>query len=256
MTAGAGLLGLASWRHGERATQLASQLGAHLASQLSAQWAAWLADHGTGTGETRTVMLEDGSRVRLDTATAFDQRYDSSERLLRLRAGAILVETGAGDSRPFIVVTPHGRLLALGTRFTVRLEGHSDLVAVFDGAVRIDLPGRLASAVVDTGQQRHFDDRTIGPASQADAGAEAWSRGILVANGRPLAGVVAELRRYHRGYLGLAPELADLPVLGSYPLGDTDAALRMLESVLPIRIERLLPGWTTIEARSRPGPGG
>lgn len=62
--------------------------------------------------------------------------------------------------------------------------------------------------------------------------------------------VVQELRRYRGGYLGIAPEVAGLRVFGSFPLRDTDDTLTMLASALPIRIQRTLPWWVSIEART------
>jgi len=65
-----------------------------------------------------------------------------------------------------------------------------------------------------------------------------------------LGEVVKELRRYRNGYLGIAPEVAHLRVFGSFPLRDTDNTLSMLASALPIRIQRTLPWWVSIEART------
>ena len=61
--------------------------------------------------------------------------------------------------------------------------------------------------------------------------------------------VIRELRRYRRGHLGVADEVAGLTVYGNFPVHDTDRVLRMLASALPIRIEQPLPWWTRVEAR-------
>ncbi|MDT1842254.1 iron dicitrate transport regulator FecR, partial [Acinetobacter baumannii] len=84
-----------------------------------------LADHRTAPGQRLAVELEDGSRLLLNTRSAVDVRFDAGQRLLRLRAGEILLESaamhGRRDARPLIVATEHGAVQALGTRFTVRL---------------------------------------------------------------------------------------------------------------------------------------
>jgi transmembrane sensor len=46
--------------------------------------------------------------------------------------------------------------------------------------------------------------------------------------------------------------VAGLPVFGSYPIADPDRALAMLETVMPIRVRRRLPWWTSIEPAGKP----
>ena len=53
-----------------------------------------------------------------------------------------------------------------------------------------------------------------------------------------LGDLVHELGRYRRGHLGVAPEVADLRITGSFPLHDTDKALSALLPTLPVQIER------------------
>lgn len=234
--AGSGLLGWGAWHQ----------------SGLTRQMAVWGADHRTATGEVRDILLADGSRVWLNTASAFDLHYSSTLRRLRLLSGEMLVQTASDALRPFVVDTPHGRLQALGTRFTTRLEGEQSLLAVYEGAVRISPLDSGATTVVRAGQQARFDTRSAGPITAADPAREAWTRGVLLANDIPLSDLVAELRRYRSGHLALAPDVGQLRVLGSYPLRDTDATLAMLQTVLPIQLRHSLPWWTTIEASRRP----
>lgn len=55
---------------------------------------ALLADYHTSTGERRTVTLEDGSRVTLNSASAFSVKYTDDRRLVSLREGEALFEIG------------------------------------------------------------------------------------------------------------------------------------------------------------------
>ncbi|MNE87408.1 fec operon regulator FecR [compost metagenome] len=64
----------------------------------------------------------------------------------------------------------------------------------------------------------------------------------------PLGEVLDELSRYHHGYVSVSPRVAQLKVFGNLPLLDFDSALALLSDSLPIRIERRLPWWTTVEA--------
>lgn len=218
-------------------------------------WGAWpgqssgfqtlLAQQRTGTGEVRAITLADGTQVWLNTASALDAEMQPQLRRVQLRAGEILVQTAHDASRPFVVDTSHGRLRALGTRFTVRLDGERTFIAVYQGAVEVRTGGGVRH-VIEAGSQTSFNYDTIAFPQAADAAREAWSRGVLLAENITLQEVVAELNRYHRGHIGVAPAVANLRVLGGYPLHDADQTLNMLAQVLPLRIHRTLPWWTTV----------
>ncbi|MBX3664903.1 MAG: FecR domain-containing protein [Burkholderiales bacterium] len=230
--AGGGLLGWTVLRH----------------SPLPGMVMALNADYRTATGEIREITLADGSRIWLNTASALDADYQPALRRLRLVAGEILVQTAADPVRPFVVDTAQGRLRALGTRFTVRLAEDTTRLAVFEGAVELRT-ATGATKVIEAGGQVSFTRGSISGAAPAETAREAWTRGVLLAEDITLKDLVAELGRYRQGYLGVAPEVAGLRVLGGYPLRDPDRVLAMLEGVLPIRVRRTLPWWTTIEAR-------
>ena len=218
---------------------------------LADSWRAWTADHRTGVGEHQTLTLADGSRLWLNTASAVDLDFSRRGRLVQLRGGEIFVATVRDPLRPFEVSTRHGRMRALGTRFNVRLAAATTQLTVFEGAVEIHPYGADAALVVPAGQGATFTADGIGLASPADPAREAWTEGRLVADRIPLAAVVGELRRHHRGVISLAGDVGDLTVYGSFPLHDTDRVLSMLASALPIRVHRPLPGWVRIDA----GPG-
>lgn len=234
--AGTGLSGWAAWR----------------LTPLPGMVLAWSADHRSATGEVRRIELADGSQVWLGTASAFDEDYGDGLRRLRLLAGEILIQTAADPTRPFVVDTPQGRVRALGTRFTVRIEGDETLVAVYKGAVEARTAGSGSVRVVHTGEQTRFTDQALAATQAADPAGEVWARGILVTNNTPLSDVARELQRYRGGVLRVAPEIAGLPVIGSYPATDPDRALAMLEAVLPIRVQRTLPWWVSIQPRNGP----
>lgn len=213
---------------------------------------AWNADHRTATGERREIRLADGSQVWLGSASAFDQEYGAGLRRLRLRTGEILVQTATDAGRPFVVDTTHGRMRALGTRFNVRLDAQGGTqLAVYEGAVQVTLAAGTESTTIGAGRQVRFTAERLEAPAPADPAREAWSRGVLLAQDIPLGEVIAELSLYRRGHMAVAPDVARLPVLGSYPLDDVDGALTMLQQALPIQIRRPLPWWTAIEARTR-----
>ncbi|WP_040260906.1 FecR domain-containing protein [Pseudomonas massiliensis] len=211
----------------------------------------WLADERTQTGEQRLVQLADGTRINLNTHSAIDIRFDTRQRLILLREGEILVDTGhrPGESRPFIVQTRDGTLRPLGTRFMVRSLTQGTLLGVLQASVAAKPRQALDERVVSHGQQLLMNSEGITSVSALPPSADAWTHGMLVADNTRLADLVNELDRYRPGYLSVTPEVANLRITGSFPLTDTDRALRAMLPILPITLTQHSPWWTRIGPR-------
>ena len=208
------------------------------------------ASHRTGVGESRQVVLADGTRLWLDTDTVLDARYDDRQRLLVLHQGVILVETHADDvypPRPLIVHSGQGAMRALGTRFAVRqFDGHTRL-EVSEGRVQVTPREAPALArVVASGEQTSCTRHAIAASGALDPVRQAWTRGMLIAQDMPLAQFLAELSRYRPGHLGCDPAIAGLRGVGAFPLRDTGQALAMLAAALPVQVRFTLPWWVTV----------
>lgn len=204
------------------------------------------ADLSTGTGETREATLSDGSRIWLNALSALNVRFDARQRLLQLRSGEVLIDTSKDLGRTFWVETEQGRMRALGTRFSVRQTDSNTVLNVYEGAVEAT-NHQGVSQVVQAGQQLVFSAGRLYTASSADPAREAWRRGVLLADNLPLGELIEELSRYRPGHLHCDPAVANLSVMGSFPLNDTDQALRLLEAALPIRISKTFNWWVSVE---------
>ena len=245
-------LGRARRRAGRREAVRALAL---LLAAAPAGWLAWraapqwTATHATATGERREWRLADGSRIVLDTASAVDIKFDSAKRLLRLRSGAIYIETSpdpVAPSRPLAVDTPQGRVRAIGTRFAVRLEAARSQVAVLQGAVEVAPRAGAATQRLQAGQQAWFDHREAAPAEPAPAGAAQWARGVLAVDDMRLDDFVAELARYRQGWLHCDPAVAGLRITGAFQLGDTHAVLGNLVHLLHVQVLYRTRYWVTV----------
>lgn len=211
------------------------------------------ASHRTGVGESRKIVLADGSQVWLNTDTVLDERFDGGQRLLVLHKGQILVDTrpdAQQPSRPFLVRSRQGSMRALGTRFEVRqFDGHTQL-GVSQGRVEVTpTDARAPSRIIDAGKEVLFSHHEISAAAELPASRQAWTEGMLVAQDLSLQQFLTELSRYRHGYLGCDPAIADLRVVGGFPLRDTDQALAMLEGALPVQARVILPWWVTVKPR-------
>lgn len=212
----------------------------------------WGADYHTATGEITHIVLEDGTQVWLSSASALNVDYDQEQRRLALVTGEILIETGKDTERPFYLDTRSARLTPLGTRFSVGEQPSGELLAVFDGAVAIQTLGDAQHAsqrqVVTAGQQAHYAADRIGGLTPAEGRREAWANGILLAENMSLKNFAAALSRHHRGRLEVDPMVADLTLLGAFPLNDLERTLNMVETTLPVKVRRVMPWWIKIEA--------
>lgn len=210
----------------------------------------WGADFATGVGERRTVQLVDGTSVVLNTDSAIDVIFDGARRRVRLVRGEIMVTTAVDRQSPpraFLVETGEGTLRAIGTRFGVRLDGEATGIAVFEGAVElrpVDQP--QATLIVPAGKQALLTREGYRDLLPLDEQSDAWTKGMIAVSGMPLGKFLAELSRHRSGRLACSPEIAQLRVSGTYPLGDTDRVLAALERALPIKIKRFTRYWVSV----------
>lgn len=209
------------------------------------------ADFATRTGQRRQVILPDGSRLELNTDTQVDIAYSAQERLILLRRGEILITTATDrpPARPLSVETPHGRVLALGTRFDVRLHHSFSTVEVQHHSVEVrphDAPQHQQR--VAEGQALTFGASEVGSLRPASLTSSAWTQGQLVAINWRLADFVRELARYRAGYLGCADEVKELRISGAFRLDDIDGILANLQVSLPVKVRRFSRYWVRVEA--------
>ena len=226
-----------------------------LASVGSLGWLGWrsestqnlFADLRTAVGERREFRLADGSSLLLNTDTSVNLRFDGRHRVLELLRGEVLITTAVDRSqRPFKVLTAHGDVLALGTRFIVQSKTQGAEVAVLEKAVEVSAHGADRKVRLEAGQRLNFNTRVLGPVGHNDASTGAWQQGSIIAIDRPLGELLADLSRYRTGVLRCDPRIADLKVSGAFPIDNTDLALAALESGFSLHVSRYSRYWVTV----------
>lgn len=191
------------------------------------------ADHLTGVGETKSVTLEDGSRVELDAGSAIALHFEKGRRRLTLLAGEAWFEVAPDAARPFVVEAAGGTVTALGTAFDVAVQKGRVRVAVGEHAVAVASGGE--SVVVDAKQETSFEPRApaSAPTGVAAENVAAWRRGALVVEDRPLGEALETLGRYRRGYVYcLRASTCARRVSGVFATGEPLRALREIEYFL------------------------
>ena len=210
------------------------------------------ADYRTGTGQRLAVRLPDGSLLHLNAGTAVRLRFDGKQRLLSLLHGEIAITTHADPQRrPFLVDTGEARMLALGTRFTVRRLAGDDAtltrLAVQEHTVQLQAAASAARPVlVQAGDSVLTDGARIWREPAHDDPA-AWIDGVIAARDMPLGQLVAELARHRHGLLLCDADIAHLPVSGVFQLDDPERALRVLLQTQPIVAVYRTRFWVMLE---------
>jgi transmembrane sensor len=225
------------------AAALAACLGIVLASVLvPAVQLRIAADHITGVGEIREIVLGDASRLHLDGASAVAVRYGPAERTVRLLAGQAFFDVAPDPTRPFIVHVDGFTVTVTGTAFAVGNEPDGTALAVQSGAVTVAL-GREAVRLV-AGDRLSVARATgaVARSTVTPADVARWRTGRLVVDGVPLAELVAQLRRHHRGLIWLnGAALAERRITGVFTLSDPVTALKAAAATQGAEVIALTP---------------
>ena len=208
-------------------------------------------EYATTTGQQRTIALDDGSHVVLDTNSGLQVQYGKRERRLTLLRGQADFQVHHDTSRPFVVHTAGGTVTATGTRFQVHVAVGVDTVTLLQGQVIVAgdrQQGKAPQVTLQPGERVALKSggRLGEPERLPEtelASAQGWTEGMLVVREWPLARLVAEMNRYTDTPLRLGdPGLAALPMSGRFKASDQQSFLMSLEYSAPIRVDRTTPG--------------
>lgn len=205
-----------------------------------ASWWFWLEDapsvrYATALGEQRTVALQDGSQVVLDTNTELLVRFGRRERDLTLKRGRADFSVQHDAKWPFVVHTAEGSVTATGTRFQVRVQDDTSTVTLLQGGVKVATVNAVESAVLTPNESIIVEasGRLGAPHAISDAelsNLRGWTQGNLVVKGWPLATVLAEMNRYSSTKLRLGDaSLGNTSISGVFKAGDQKSFAMALE---------------------------
>jgi len=106
--------------------------------------------YSTSVGEQRLIVLADGSRLTLNTATDVRVKLTDALRAVTVERGEVLFEVAKDTGRPFVVSVSDAKVVATGTAFLVRstppakMGGDAFGVTLLEGQVIVQ---RSAGAV-------------------------------------------------------------------------------------------------------------
>jgi len=207
----------------------------------------------TRHGEQLSLRLTDNSVLHLNTDSAVSIRYGKTERVVTLLSGEADFEVTHDPGRVFRVLAGSAEVVAIGTKFDVRLQDASTVVTVVEGRVTVELSqgwGKPAtqsnakltplSLMLGANQQVSVSEG-VWPATPAAVDAQhatAWLHRQIVFDQAPLERVAAEFSRYSpKPFEITTPALRTLQISGVFSTNDTDVFIAFLRSLKGVRVE-------------------
>jgi transmembrane sensor len=196
----------------------------------------------SGVGEIRSVALEDGSDMVLDTASDAVVHFDTAARRINLKEGEALFKVAKNPTRPFLVHAGDVTVRAIGTLFSVQNNAAGVAVTVAEGVVEVDRnDGRETQLLTADQTALITKERPLAVRVQSTDETErqlTWHTGRLEFDGQSLSAAVAQLNRYSRRQIIVTdPQLAGRPVVGSFRSTDLESFARIAASALGARVE-------------------
>jgi transmembrane sensor len=221
----------------------------------------------TALGEQRSVVLNDGSVITLNTSSKIEVNLEKDHRTIRLFAGEALFQVAHDRARPFDVIAGDTTVRAVGTQFNVYRKDTETTVTVVEGRVavssdplprqgegadRVALSGRGPSPsmekatdeVLNAGEQVVVTPHSRPRATLANlATATAWTQRRLVFEHRPLGEVAEEFNRYNRQSIQIeSAELRSQEVTGVFQANDPDSFMAFISKIPGVKIDRTQSG--------------
>ena len=198
----------------------------------------------TDVGGLASVPLSDGSKVTLNTDSEIRVAVTETERRVTLDQGEAFFEVAKDPKRPFVVRAGEERVIAVGTKFSVRRDGDTVRVVVTEGRVRVERasPGGLIP-VTQVSAGTIASAASTGTLVQKEPIVEAeeslsWRRGFLVFRDTSLGEAIIEFNRYNERKIVIEdPAIAALHVGGSIRSTNVEAFVRLIEQGFPVHAE-------------------
>jgi transmembrane sensor len=199
----------------------------------------------TKIGAMSTVPLSDGSKITLNTNSQIRVALNSSERRIDLEQGEAFFEVAKDAARPFIVAIADKRVIAVGTKFSVRRDNDDIRVLVTEGRVKIEHSGssaRTPETQLAAGSQAQTAQAAVlvdQPAPMEVEQLLSWRTGYIVFRDTRLADAVADFNRYtNRKIVIEDPAIANIRIGGNFRSDNADAFVSLIQSGFPIQVEQ------------------
>jgi transmembrane sensor len=218
-----------------------------LIAAVAVGWIAWShqgTSYRTAIGGIAAISMKDGSTVTLNTNSDIRVALNETERRVDLERGEAFFEVAKDPNRPFVVRIGDQRVIAVGTKFSVRREPNHVRVIVTEGRVRVEHsePHQPAdAALISAGGVAVAGAAGVLVQDKSLSDAEerlSWRQGIVVFRETLLSDAVAEFNRYNTRQIYIEdPALGSMRIGGHFRTRNAEGFVRLLSEAFPIRVE-------------------
>ena len=213
-------------------------------------------DFHTGFGERRSVLLNDGSMVTLNSESRIRVDLRKDRRLVSLEAGEALFRVTHDAARTFEVNIGDAVVRDVGTEFNIKRRARQTIVTVISGKVAVMEGSARAARHVPAPDES--GTVSLGPAERlVIVGAEwatpqrnvnvraavSWTQNKLIFEHTPLSEAADDFNRYNRGRIEIqGGQLQRREVSGVFQADDPKSFLAFLSGVPGITIHEAADG--------------
>jgi transmembrane sensor len=200
----------------------------------------------TAVGEQRSITLEDGSVVVLNTRSRLRTGFSHSLRAVELVEGEAIFRVAKDARRPFRVRTGATDIVAVGTAFNVNATDRRTIVTVLEGRVRIDRRVGSDAIVLDIGEQLIVAPaRPVVRVSLRDTEkVTSWTQRRLMFEDTPIADAAAEFARYSPRQIRVVdPAIASRKVTAVFDATDPASLIEFLRADQTVVVTAEGDGW-------------
>ncbi|WP_394222315.1 FecR family protein [Alteromonas gracilis] len=218
------------------------------------QVASYSLQASTKAGEHKSISLEDGSTLWLNTNSQVNIAFTDTSRVIQLVKGELHIEVAKDKSRPLNVLAAGKAIQAVGTAFNVQYHRGDLELVVTEGVVEVasytlnKANGKTIINPIITPQATpltlvegeksllSLPNSAIETVSREDITNDlSWREGKIVFRGESLIDVIEEVSRYTDKTVVLGDSaLANMQVAGLFNTNDVDALIAALADNLQI----------------------
>lgn len=222
------------------------------------RWTSWpSATYQTVVGEQRSITLDDGSIVELNSRSQLRTRFTRNLRAVELIEGEAIFRVSKDADRPFRVRTGATDIVVVGTAFNVNADRSRTIVTVLEGRVRVDRrastagapgadPANAAPIELAVGEQLTVAHaRPVVRVSLPDTEkVTSWTQRRLIFDETSIAAAAAEFARYSPRQIRIDDAgIAARTITGVFDATDPAALVEFLRADETVAVVAERDGW-------------
>ncbi|MBM0108784.1 FecR domain-containing protein [Steroidobacter sp. S1-65] len=219
----------------------------------------WLTpEYVTAVGEQRSITLEDGSVVELNSRSRLRAHLEDDLRAIELLEGEAIFRVAKDPDRPFRVRTGVTDIVAVGTAFNVKASDSRTVVTVLEGRVRVnqraaaERSAAQAAKAVSEFELAMGDQLILAKAQPAirvslrdTEKVTSWTERRLIFEDTPLSSAAAEFARYSSRTIRIEdPSVGARKITGVFDATDPASLAEFLSGDETLHVRSDSEGWS------------